>query len=99
MLRTSSPTRHERLVGDLTDVAVALQALAQQVRNAQGLPDAVRAHALPLAQAGQAAALAAVTANRGHSTRELTLFYGQWLSTNGKKKDTLDALSEEGLNT
>lgn len=99
MLRTSTPTRHERLIGDLTDVAVALQALAQRLRNAQGLPEALRAHALPLAQAGQAAAAAAVTANQGHRTRELTLFYGQWLSTTGKKRDTLNALDEEGLNT
>lgn len=97
MLRVSTPTRNERLIADLTDAAVALQALAQRVRNADGLSEAMRAHALPLAQAGQAAALAAVTANRGHSTRELTLFYGQWLSTTGKKKDQLNALDEEGL--
>lgn len=99
MIRTSVPTRHERLIGDLTDVAVALQALAQKLRNAHGLPNALRAHAPKLAQAGRDAALTAVTANGGKSTHELSLFYGQWLSTTGKRRDSLDAFDEEGLNS
>ncbi len=99
MIRTSVPTRHERLIGDLTDVAVALQSLAQRLRNADGLPEALRAHAPKLAQAGRDVATAAVTANRGHSTHALTLFYGQWLSTSGKKREALDAFEEEGINS
>lgn len=62
-----------------------------------GLPEHLRRHAPKLAQAGRDAALAAVIANRGHSTRELTQFYGQFLSTSARKRDELDPLDESGM--
>lgn len=96
MLRLSTPTRDQRLVNDLVATAIDLQALAQRLHNSHELPPALRAHAPKLAQAGRDAALAAVTANRGHSTHELSQFYGQWLSTSARKRDQLNPLEEEG---
>ncbi len=96
MLRTVPPTRHERLIGDLVAAAIDLQALGQRLQKMDGLPDSLRQHAPKLAQAGRDVALAAVTANRGHSTRELSQFYGQWLSSSARKRDDLDPLEEEG---
>ncbi len=97
MLRVSTPTRNERLVADLAAVAIDLQALAQRLKNMEGVPERLRQQAPKLAQAGRDAALAAVIANRGRSTRELSQFYGQFLSTSGRKRDELDPFDEAGL--
>lgn len=97
MLRRVPPTRNERLIADLVASAIDLQALAQRLRNMDGLPDAAREHAASVAEAGRAVCLAAVSVNNGHVTRELTQFYGQFLSVSVRRRSAAAALDESGL--
>lgn len=89
--------RRAQLLADLCSVAVDLQALAQRLANGTDLPNELRIHADGLAKAGRAAALAAQTCNGGHNPRELTLFYGQFLTTSAHTRDKSDPLREEGF--
>jgi len=97
MRPTRAPTRHERLVNDLSNAAIDLQSLAQRLANTDGLSVAMRAHAFKVAEAGRAAWLAAVTVNGGHHTDDLVLHYGQWLTSSARKREELDPMLEEGM--
>lgn len=97
MRPTRAPTRHERLVNDLSNAAIDLQSLAQRLANSEGLSVSMRAHAFKVAEAGRAACLAAVTVNEGHHTDDLVLHYGQWLTSSARKREALDPLAEEGM--
>lgn len=97
MQRTTPLTRQERLRDELAAAAVELQSLAQRCANGEDLSDAVRHHAEQLAQAGRVVAVAAVAANQGRVSQTLSLFYGQYLSTNEQQRDKRPALKEAGV--
>lgn len=87
----------ERLLAEVCDAAIVLQALAQRMSKCTELSKGTRAHAEHVAQAGRTVALAACALNHGRNPRELTLFYGVFLSQRGTDKVDPDALSEEGV--
>lgn len=97
MRRSVFPTRHAKLIGDLTNAAVDMQALSNRLANMEGLPVAVRSHAFRLGEAARSACAAAVAANGGHHTDDLLLYFGEWLTTSARKRDALNPLEETGL--
>lgn len=97
MLRNGTPTRNERLIADLTATAIDLQALANRLRNGEGIPLKLRDQAGKLAEAGREVCLVAVAANDGKSTKDLVQFYGQFLGATALRRSKLDPLEETGM--
>ena len=97
MKPTAISPRNARLVNELSNAAIDLQALAQRLAKAEGVSIDTRVHVIRLAEAGRAAALAAVAVNDGNHTDALRLHYGTFLTTSARRRDALDPLEEEGL--
>lgn len=89
-------SRSERLMNELCDAAIELQALAQRLNKCNELSTETRRHAEHIANAGRTVALAAVDVNGGRNPRQLILFYGQWLTTFGTGR-SVAPLDEAGI--